>query len=294
MSLTAILLVFFSALCHSAWNLLAKSSGGPIAFMRQALRYSALCYAPLFLVLLFLVEYSLFYVTCILTSGLAVGLYLYCLSKAYEHGQVSVAYPIARSFPILVVTWVLFLWGVKPTTVGFSGILLIVGGCFILPMSRFRLGPDGFSPANYLNRSCFWALLAALATSVFSVIDKYAAVNMPTAPADLAIFSRVNYVYLQNLVALIVMEICTLRQKQAYPKAHRPRALFAGLIFLISYSLIILALTTDPVAYVVSFRQISILITALVSMFWLERIISLPRIVGVGLIFIGVVLIGLA
>ena len=294
MSLSAILLVFFSALCHSAWNLLAKSSGGPIAFMRQALRYSALCYAPLFLVLLFLVEYSFTYVACILSSGLAVGLYLFCLSKAYEHGQVSVAYPIARSFPILVVTWVLFLWGVTPTVVGLAGILLIVGGCFVLPMGRFSLGPEGFSPANYLNRSCFWALLAALTTSVFSVIDKYAAVSMPTVPVDLALFSRVNYVYLQNLMALIVMELCTLRQKQAYPQAHRPRALFAGLIFLVSYSLIILALTTDPVAYVVSFRQVSILITAVVSMVWLERMISTPRLVGVGLIFVGVVLVGLA
>jgi drug/metabolite transporter (DMT)-like permease len=293
-SLAAILLVLISALCHSAWNLLAKSSGGPIAFMRQALRYSALCYAPLFVVFLFIIDYSATYMACIGASGLAVGLYLFCLSKAYQHGQVSVAYPIARSFPILVVTWVLFLWGVKPTTIGLAGILLIVGGCFILPMARFSLGPEGFSPANYLNRSCFWALLAALATSIFSVIDKYAAVSVPTAPIDLAIFTRVNYVYLQNLVALIVMELCTLRHRQAYPVAHRPRALFAGLIFLVSYSLVILALTTDPVAYVVSFRQISILITALVSMFWLERVVSAPRLVGVGLIFIGVVLVGLA
>ncbi len=138
MSLSAILLVFLSALCHSAWNLLAKSSGGPIAFMRQALRFSALCYAPVFLVFLFLVDYSPVYLACIIGSGLA-------------------------------------------------GILLIVCGCFVLPMARFTLCPDGFPPGNYLNRSCLWALLAALATSIFAVIDKYAAVHMPTTPIDLAI-----------------------------------------------------------------------------------------------------------
>jgi drug/metabolite transporter (DMT)-like permease len=294
LSLSAILLVFLSALCHSAWNLLAKSSGGPIAFMRQALRFSALCYAPVFLVFLFLVDYSPVYLACIIGSGLAVGLFLFCLSKSYQYGQVSVAYPIARSFPILVVTWVLFLWGVTPSAVGLAGILLIVCGCFVLPMARFTLGPDGFSPGNYLNRSCLWALLAALATSIFAVIDKYAAVHMPTIPIDLAIYSRINYVYLQNLVALLVMELCTLRLKQPYPKAHRYRALFAGVIFLISYSLIIMALTSDPVSYVVSFRQVSILITALVSMTWIEREVSAPRLVGVGTIFIGVVLVGLA
>lgn len=294
MSLSAILLVLLSAVCHSIWNLLAKASGGPIAFMRQALRFSALCYAPLFLVFLFLIDYSLTYLACIMASGLAVGLFLFCLSKAYQYGHVSVAYPIARSFPILVVTWVLFLWGVTPSAMGLAGILLVVAGCFVLPMGGFNLGPNGFTPANYLNRSCFWALLAAVATSVFSVIDKYAAVSMPIAPVDLAIYYRINYVYLQNVVALCVVEVCTLRLRQPSPAAHRFRALFAGLIFLVSYSLIVLALTTDPVAYVVSFRQISILITALVSMIWIEREISRPRLVGIALIFAGVIMVGLA
>jgi uncharacterized membrane protein len=262
--------------------------------MRQALRFSAICYAPLFLIFLFLVDYSSTYLACILASGIAVGLFLFCLSKAYQYGQVSVAYPIARSFPILVVTWVLFLWGVTPSATGLTGILLVVVGCFVLPMDSFSFGPSGFTPANYLNRSCLWALFAAIATSFFSVIDKYAAVSMPTSPLDIAIYYRINYVYLQNLVALVVMEICTLRLKQPYPASHRNRALFAGLIFLISYSLIVLALTSDPVAYVVSFRQISILMTVLVSMLWIERQTSKPRLIGVGLIFVGVVLVGLA
>ncbi len=294
MSLPAILFVLLSAVCHSLWNLLAKSSGGPIAFMRQALRFSALCYAPLFVIFFFLVDYSPTYLACIIASGLAVGLFFFCLSKAYQYGQVSVAYPIARSFPILVVTWVLFLWGVTPSAVGMAGIVLVVVGCFVLPMGSFSIGPNGFTPANYLNRSCCWALLAAVATSLFSVIDKYAAVNMPTAPIDLAIYYRINYVYLQNLVALLVMEVCTLRLQQQYPVVHRYRALFAGLIFLISYSLILLALTSDPVAYVVSFRQVSILITVLISIFWIERQVSKPRLVGVGLIFVGVVMVGMA
>lgn len=70
--------------------------------------------------------------------------------------------------------------------------------------------------------------------------------------------------------------------------------LAAGLILLISYSLIVVALTTDPVAYVVSFRQLSILITALLSMIWIERQVPRVRLVAVGVIFVGVVLVGLA
>lgn len=81
-----------------------------------------------------------------------------------------------------------------------------------------------------------------------------------------------------------------------WPKqpTRRGPVLAAGLILLISYSLIVVALTTDPVAYVVSFRQLSILITALLSMIWIERQVPRVRLVAVGVIFVGVVLVGLA
>jgi uncharacterized membrane protein len=152
--------------------------------MRQALRFSALCYPPPVAALPFPGRLFIDLPGLHRRFGSGRRSVPVLLSKAYQHGQVSVAYPIARSFPILVVTWVLFLWGVTPSAV--------------------------------------------------------------------------------------------------------------GLVFLISHSLIIMALTSDPVSYMVSFRQISILITALISMFWIEREVSSPRLVGVATIFVGVVLVGLA
>jgi uncharacterized membrane protein len=65
-------------------------------------------------------------------------------------------------------------------------------------------------------------------------------------------------------------------------------------VFLVSYTLVLVALVTDPVAYVVSFRQFSIVLATGVSMVWLERAFSWPRVVGVTMVFAGVVLIGLA
>jgi uncharacterized membrane protein len=294
MSWQGILLVLFSATCHAAWNLLSKSSGGPIAFSRQALRWSAICYLLPILLIQPQVVYSPRYLICVVTSGVAVGLFFLFLSLAYQHGQVSVAYPIARSFPILVVTWVAMLWGRYPSGLGLGGILLIMVGCFVLPMQRFTLGPEGFAPGNYFNRSCFWALMAALATSVFAIIDKIAAGSIVTKDFIPSLLTGVNYVYLQNLVAAGVMEVSTFRLKQPAPASHRPHAIAAGLIFLVSYTLIILALEREPVAYVVSFRQISIVIAAVVSLIWIEKQAHLPRMAGIALIFVGVMLIGVA
>ena len=77
-------------------------------------------------------------------------------------------------------------------------------------------------------------------------------------------------------------------------EGERASVIAVGLILLVSYSLMILALTTDPVAYVVSFRQLSILITAVASMVWIERQVPPTRLVAVGVIFVGVVMVGLA
>lgn len=294
MSWQGILLVALSACCHAAWNLLSKASNGPTAFSRQALRWSAICYAPLILLIQPQIHYSTHYLLCILSSGTAVGLFFFSLSKAYQHGNVSVAYPIARSFPILVVTWVAALWGRVPSSLGLCGILLIMTGCFVLPMNRFAFAPDGFALRNYLNRSCSWALLAALFTSIFAVIDKSAAAGIPELGVGQTLLTGINYVYLQNIIAWVVMELACLKLKQPNPERQRPKAIVAGLIFLASYSLILIALISEPVAYVVSFRQISIVIATIVSLIWLEKVRPLPRMVGIALIFSGVFLIGTA
>lgn len=295
MTLLGIVLVLLSSCCHATWNLLSKSDGDPISFLLRALYYSALVYFPLFAVGQFYVEYSRVYVCCVVSSGFLTGLYFFTLGKAYFHGHMSVAYPIARTFPILVVTWAGLFFDTVPSAQGFAGIGLIVGGCFLLPMRKFAAGPDGFSLGNFRNWSCFWAVITALLTSLFSVIDKFAASEVTYSSAGVGFASKINYVYIQNAVAwLTVMLVTKLTRLPLKAHIKKRRAIPAGAIFLVSYSLIVIALTSDPVAYVVSFRQMSIVITAVLSMIYIERDFSLPRLVGIVVIFAGVVLVGLS
>jgi drug/metabolite transporter (DMT)-like permease len=294
MTSAGILLVLLSAFCHAAWNLLSKTDRDPVAFLSKALLYSALAYAPLFIVFQFWMQYNTVYLVTVSLSGLCAGFYFFALAKAYQHGRISVAYPVARSFPILLLTWASLLLHERPSPQGLLGILFIVGGCFVLPMEQFSLGPQGFQLRNYLNRSSLWALLAALCTSFYSLLDKYAASHMPAASAGVALFQKVNYVYLQNLISWVVMAALIHVIKYEPLPVTKSRALVSGLIFLVSYSLIIMALTANPVAYVMSLRQVSILLTTLISMYWLEKNFSVPRLAGVLIIFTGVVLVGLA
>jgi uncharacterized membrane protein len=289
----AIVLVLCSAVCHATWNVLAKTGGDPVRVVRTALKYSTILYAPLFVALTFYARYSWYYFACVTSSGVCTGLYFYSLSRAYRAGHVSVAYPIARSFPILVVTWASMVWGDWPSARGLTGIVLVVIGSFVLPARRFARGPDGFSLSNYLNASCAWAVLTALATAAFSLIDKSVAVHIPGEPRLVSLASRVNYVYLQDVIAWLTILVVTRKGTGAEEEHKRGQAFIAGALFLISYSLIILAFETDHVAYVVSFRQISIVIAAVIAMIRVEKNAPLPRILGVLLIFAGVVMVGI-
>ncbi len=293
MSNHAILLVLLSALLHASWNVLSKTSGDPLTFLLRALAFSTLLYAPLFLWMQTCVHYPPTVVFCVLGSGVCAGFYFMCLGKAYLCGQISVAYPVARSFPILLVTLGGLILNERPSLHGTAGVVLVVAGCFVLPWERFTRGPEGFCLANYRNASIAWALGAAIFTASYSIIDKIAAAAMSSIPTSGAL-DKVNYVYLQNLISWIVVACCIRLTGYKIGAADRGRAIFAGALFLVSYTLILLALTTDPVAYVVSFRQFSIVLTTLASMLWIERRLVWPRLVGAGMIFAGIVLIGFA
>lgn len=293
MSKHAILLVLVSACMHAAWNVLSKAGGDPLSFLMRALAFSALLYAPLFLWLQTQVHYSATVLACVTASGMLAGVYFFCLGKAYKLGNVSVVYPVARSFPILVVTLGGLLLGECPSLLGLLGVLLVVAGCFVLPWQRFTRGPDGFCLANYRSASIAWALGSASCTAIYSILDKIAATSMSQAQGS-SMFDKMNYVYIQNLISWVALAIGARFAKHKSAPVMNGRAFFCGAIFLISYSLILLALSTDPVAYVVSFRQFSIVLATIVSMLWIERSFTWPRLIGASTIFAGVLIIGLA
>jgi len=293
MNTQGLILVLLSACCHASWNVLTKlSNADPPSFLTKALAYSGIVYLPFFIYFQFYVNYNWLYWACAVGSGLCAGIYFFALGKAYTHGHISVAYPVARSFPILVLAWAGLLFREIPSVLAITGIALIIAGCFVLPLKRFCLGEGGFALKNYLNWSCFWAAIAAVFTSFYSIIDKYAAVNACSPDSRIAIIEKINYVYLLDLVALLVIWSGLKFSGFKFKPTSNRRTIIAGIIFLVSYSLILVAFTTNPAAYVVSIRQLSIVIGAVVSMFFIEKQFSTPRLIGVLLIFAGIILVG--
>jgi len=293
-SLEGIVFVLISALCNSSWNLLSKTGSGPIVFIRQALRFSAVCYLPVWLYLQQYVHYDANFLRCVLSSGLMMGLFFFALSSAYQHGHISVTYPITRAVPILLVVWATIFMGEWPSQIGSLGMVLVMAGCFILPLGKFSFGVDGLNLQSYWNKSCLWALVTAIATAGFSLIDKHAAISLHGATSGELICNRLNYVYLQHVIAWLIFEGATRKLPYQPRPGQRPREVLAGLLFLVSYCMIVLALVREPLSYVVAFRQISILITSVVSMICIEKHAPRTRLAGLCAVFVGVVLVGVA
>ncbi|MEJ2025875.1 MAG: DMT family transporter, partial [Deltaproteobacteria bacterium] len=107
--------------------------------------------------------------TLILITGFFMALYYVSLAGAYRAGDMSVAYPLARSSPVIVVMVVTLILGrgEQISAVCVTGIILVVGGCFLIPLRRF----SELRLRNYLNPICILALLAAVGTSGYSIVD---------------------------------------------------------------------------------------------------------------------------
>ena len=105
MTSTAIILLLVSAATHAAWNLLSKREHPSAAFFLVANTAGCLLLAPIALVNWRAVRQFPPEVWAILpATGLCQAVYYYGLAGAYRHGEISIAYPLARSVPVVLVT----------------------------------------------------------------------------------------------------------------------------------------------------------------------------------------------
>ena len=104
MSYQAIILVFVSALLHGIWNM--YSSKCKINISIFIIGGIFLCTILLLAILYFfdlIIGISLNIYLIIIVSSLFQTLYFFTLTLSYKHGDLSIAYPLFRSIPILFI-----------------------------------------------------------------------------------------------------------------------------------------------------------------------------------------------
>jgi drug/metabolite transporter (DMT)-like permease len=283
MSALALGLVVIAAAMHAGWNLLAKRSTDRLTFMWLFTVAALLLYAPVFAIEIVrhpTVRPGLIFV---LGSTIAHIGYYSLLSLAYERSDLSLAYPVARGFGVLLTTLLAaMIFGDRPTLVAWIGIAAIVGGIIWLhaPAISFAAKSGGW-------RALFAgpALLTGITISAYSLIDTGGV-------------RRINQlVYLYMLFALIAISfapyILRTRRTAIGPTLMNPVPLvLAGLGSFGTYLIVLSALRIAPVAYVVPVREISIVFAALLGAFVLKETFGRSRYAACIMVAAGVILIG--
>lgn len=274
---TAALALAAAVLMHVAWNLLARASHPDTRFLWWALIGYLIVLGPWSLyALITQAHWSYDLAELLVISALANSLYFLVLGAAYRHAPVALVYPIARSSPLLIALWSSLLFGEIIVTTGWVGILVSVAGLLFLAGSA-RHGDT--------RRAVTWAVIAAFATSVYSLSNKFAVTSLPTYGTQLGLVSVDLTV---SFIALSIEQ--RMRLGRWRPAAMPPisRWLPAGLFIGNAYGLVIFAMQYLSAAYAVAFTNAGIVMAGLLSIFaFKEREQAGRRIVAMLVITLG-------
>jgi len=301
MTLTATILLIVSAFTHAGWNLISKKEYPTQAFYLLANTIGVVCILPI----LFLYWNRIPMITApvwlfMTISGFFLAAYLATLAAAYRAGDISIAYPLIRSLPVIFVfiTTLILGKGHQVSWPLISGIILIAAGCMVLPMKSF----GDFKLTDYQNLCCFWAVLSALGVTGYTIVDDEALrqlrelAGMPFSP----IGGTLVYMVLEGISCSSwqgVFVLCNSRERNnmgAALKTGKSAAAITGIGIYLTWGLVLASMNfVANVSYVAAFRQLSIPVGAIFGMTLLKEPRYLPKKIGIAAVFIGLVLAGI-
>ena len=292
MTLSSIFLILVSALLHSAWNFLSKKGNWPLEFFFWVFLWGTLIYLPFFIAFgafpSFLVQSPVKLWWLVVFSGLFETVYFICLIEAYREGDLSLVYPISRSAPLFTQIWAILFIGEILSGGGVLGIIFVMIGLFVISIKSAPPLSAGSPSRHFTSRPYLLALFAAVASSIYSVIDK----------VGVQILHPVFYIWLINFWMSVYTGLyLLLRRNNAFLSVWRDskREIFI-IAFLqnIGYLLVLMAMQMSKVSYVVAFRQVGALFGAVMGVVLLKEGSWKSRIAGVLILTLGLALIGLS
>jgi len=288
MELLAFSLAVLSGVGHAVWNFLTKRAVDKQVFLWWMLFLRTVFLVPLFAIWAQGISVPL--VSLVYATGSAVfyATFMALMGKAYERGDLSLVYPLSRSGPVYVPIWAALLLGERLSPLGLMGIAVTCLGVYTVGLEAISLKAI-LSPIRSLNtRPSQLALLAAVLASVGACIDK-------VGVGSVRPFAYV-FLFFVMMVVLYSVYILATRGGRAIGRewqANRGSVLLGGL-FGTSYVLTLLAMATSAVSYVISARQVSVMVGTVLGVWLLKERYGAIRIASSLLICAGVVMIGLA
>jgi len=270
--------VLFAAACHAGWNAAIKTGLDPLSS-------TVLITTGAGLVSLALMPVAGLPPAAawpwVIASVVVHLFYFIGLSEAYRTGDLGQVYPLARgSAPLMTAGLTALLLGERIHATGWTGIAVLAAGVLLLSLrgGRLREKPD--------RRAIFFALFTALTICIYSVVDGIGGrVAVDPHPYTLAMFVG------NALVMLVYFAIRRGPSGIAPMLRAWPTGFVGGSLQLMSYGIVIWAMTRAPIALVAALRETSVLFGALIALVLLKEPLRPARLIAALMIVAGLVLI---
>jgi drug/metabolite transporter (DMT)-like permease len=277
---TVLLLVLLAAVLHATWNAFVKAGEDKLVMLSLVIFAGSV---PAFFALPFLPLPAPASWPFIIVSVAVHLIYYAALVGAYQHGDLSQVYPIARgSAPFLVAIGAWIFAGEGLGALEWAGVATVSIGIMSLA-SPGRVGPrEGESKA------VAFAFLTGLTIAIYALAD---GMGVRRSGAE---FAYIAWLFFLSGVPILLFAMWRRRGRIAVAFGpHLKTGIFGGLIAALAYSIAIWAMSIAPIALVVSVRETSVLIAAAIGSLFLKEAFGRRRMAAATVIVAGAALLNL-
>jgi len=267
-------LVLFATIMHAVWNGMVKNHPDKVV----AVSSIVFGHFPLSIIAIILLPVpSLDCIPYIIASAIIHQGYQWYLLSAYQIGDLTKVYPIARGFGPLVATIIsILILGLFLDSIIIFSILLICVGIMILEL---------FDKENKNFKVLQLSLFTGFFIGLYSLIDGYGA----RVSLSAIVYMSWSFI-LSSLLFLVVLRIK--KQKniiQNVVKKEKKIFWIGGSLSYIIYVIVVWAFTKAPIPMVAALRETSIFFSILIGYFFLQEKITTTKVISIILIVIGVI-----
>jgi drug/metabolite transporter (DMT)-like permease len=284
LSVSIFVLVLLAAVMHAGWNILVKMKLD--RFSAVVLLQSVLGLVGLGIMLMFGLPPAAAYPYA-LASTIIHTFYLIYLAKAYEAGDFSVTYPIARgTAPLFTLLGSLAFASDAFNAASLAGVLIVVSGLLVL-----AFGTKAKSATH--QKALIYALITAALISCYTLLDGLGARASEHASGSATQYAGLAF-FLFGLSIFVTGIALRGPQLILQIAPHWKSGVIGGGISAIAYWIIIWCMAHAPIAMVAALRETSVLFGLAMSSYVLRERLTPMRIAGGVLIVCGAAALRLA
>ena len=220
-------------------------------------------------------------IACIIATGLIHSVYFRLLAAGYEHGEISLVYPIARGSGIALTAILASLFLEESFT------LLGTIGISLISLSIISLGTTTHGKAHD-TKAVTLALSVGASIVAYSLVDKVGVAHV----------NPVVYIWSMYLIAALVLTPFVVRRNRGtlgqVAGKYIGYAMIIGIGAMGTYLLILFAFTMGPVGYIVAVRECAVVLGAVAGIIFLKERVTATKVLAICVIVLGIIFIKLS